>query len=505
MQTKTQAEELQNYLTDASNMAGGHALKLFLPETAEDVAAILRDADEQKMPVTVSGARTGTVGGAIPFGGFVISMERMNKIIGVDKNAGTATVQPGVILGDLQKAVDADGLFYPPDPTEWSCQIGGTVATNASGSRSFKYGATRNFVERLKVVLADGDMIDLRRGEIKADESGMLVLTTLEGREIQVKVPTYKRPQVRKNVSGYFAEPAMDAIDLFIGSEGTLGVIVEIELSLLSKPRGFFSGIVFFETHGALLEFVDEARDLSFAARRNPAPAASGSDLRPAPDASLIEYFDDRALKFISEKFPEVPPEMAGAIYFEQETNEGSEDALLEAWNALLEKHNADLESSWFTTTDADNEKMREFRHALPVSVNERIVRSGQRKVGTDMSVPDDNFLDFLRLYKRVLNESGLDHVIFGHIGDCHLHANILPKNDDEATRARHLYGRFVADAIMLGGTVSAEHGIGKLKRKYLNVMMGERYLSEMAAVKKAFDPKGILGRGNMFDEKFLG
>jgi D-lactate dehydrogenase (cytochrome) len=486
-------------------MAGGHALKLFLPETAEDVAAILRDADEQKMPVTVSGARTGTVGGAIPFGGFVISMERMNKIIGVDKNARTATVQPGVILGDLQKAVDADGLFYPPDPTEWSCQIGGTVATNASGSRSFKYGATRNFVERLTVVLADGDMIDLRRGEIKADESGMLVLTTLDGRKIQVKVPTYKRPQVRKNVSGYFAEPAMDAIDLFIGSEGTLGVIVEIELSLLSKPRGFFSGIVFFETHGALLEFVDEARDLSFAARRNPAPAASGSDLRPAPDASLIEYFDDRALKFISEKFPAVPPEMAGAIYFEQETNEGSEDALLEAWNALLERHNADLESSWFTTTDADNEKMREFRHALPVSVNERIVRSGQRKVGTDMSVPDENFLDFLRIYKRVLNESGLDHVIFGHIGDCHLHANILPKNDDEATRARHLYGRFVADAIMLGGTVSAEHGIGKLKRKYLNVMMGERYLSEMAAVKKAFDPKGILGRGNMFDEKFLG
>ncbi len=505
MLVKTGTEEFQNYLTDASNMAGGHALKLFLPETAEDVAAILRDADEQKMPVTVSGARTGTVGGAIPFGGFVISMERMNKIIGVDKNAGTATVQPGVILGDLQKAVDADGLFYPPDPTEWSCQIGGTVATNASGSRSFKYGATRNFVERLKVVLADGDMIDLRRGEIKADESGMLVLTTLDGRKIQVKVPTYKRPQVRKNVSGYFAEPAMDAIDLFIGSEGTLGVIVEKELSLLPKPRVFFSGSVFFETHGALLEFVGEARDLSFAARRNPAPAASGSDLRPAPDASLIEYFDDRALKFISEKFPEVPPEMAGAIYFEQETNEGSEDALLEAWNALLERHNADLESSWFTTTDADNEKMREFRHALPVSVNERIVRSGQRKVGTDMSVPDDNFLDFLRIYKRVLNESGLDHVIFGHIGDCHLHANILPKNDDEATRARHLYGRFVADAIMLGGTVSAEHGIGKLKRKYLNVMMGERYLSEMAAVKKAFDPKGILGRGNMFDEKFLG
>ena len=177
---------------------------------------------------------------------------------------------------------------------------------------------------------------------------------------------------------------------------------------------------------------------------------------------------------------------------------------MFEQWNTLLEKHGADLERSWFTTNEQDLEKMRDFRHALPVTVNERIAKYKQRKVGTDMAVPDENFPNFLQYYKETLDASGLDYVIFGHIGDCHLHANMLPKDAAEAEKARHIYGRCVAQAIMLGGTVSAEHGIGKLKRKYLAAMMGERYLNEMAELKRAFDPNGILGRGNMFDESYL-
>src|SRR6476661_1909006 len=166
MQVKTQADELQNYLTDASNMPGGHADKLFIPETSEEIAEILKDANAQGTQVTVSGARTGTVGGAIPFGGFVISLEKFNKIKEINKEELFAVVESGVILNDFQKAVEAEDLFYPPDPTEWSCQIGGTVATNASGARSFKYGATREFVEELRVVLADGDTVEIRRGEV---------------------------------------------------------------------------------------------------------------------------------------------------------------------------------------------------------------------------------------------------------------------------------------------------------------------------------------------------
>ncbi len=246
MQTKTQLEDLQDYLTDASNMPGGHADKLLIPESADEIAEILREANASGEPVTISGARTGTVGGAIPFGGSVISLERLNKIA-IDRETRTAVCGAGVILADLQKAAASEGLFYPPDPTEWSCQIGGTIATNASGSRSFKFGPTRGFVDGLHIVLASGDQLKLTRGTAVSADGETIELKTENGESISVKVPTYPRPDVRKNVSGYFNAKPLDAIDLFIGSEGTLGVITEAKLKLLPKWESFFSGIVFFE------------------------------------------------------------------------------------------------------------------------------------------------------------------------------------------------------------------------------------------------------------------
>ena len=500
MLIKTDADELQNYLVDASNLQDGFSEKLFIPETAEEIAEILKEANEKSQPVTISGARTGTVGGAIPFGGFVISLEKLNHIKEIGEDF--AVVESGVILNDLQKAVEAKNLFYPPDPTEWSCQIGGTVATNASGARSFKYGATRKYVERLEIVLADGDLLNLKRGTSFAKD-GFIEIETENGNKIKAKVPTYQQPNTRKNTSGYFSAKKLDAIDLFIGSEGTLGVITEIELKILPKPKGFLSGIVFFKDEKDLLNFVNKARDISFTSRQS-ISANRKLNIANTMDATLLEYFDENSLKFISEKFPETPEDMVGAIFFEQETTDETEDTLFEQWNELLEKHNAALDASWFTTSDQDHAKMREFRHALPVAVNEKVVRNKQRKIGTDMAVPDEMFASFLRFYKQKLNESGLDYVIFGHIGDNHLHANLLPKNDAEIIKAKHLYGRFIAQAVMLGGTVSAEHGIGKLKTHYLDTMFGERFLNEMAEIKRAFDPQGILGRGNMFDAKFL-
>ncbi len=492
MQVKTQLDELQNYLIDASNLSGGFADKLFIPETSAEIAEILKEANEKRIPVTVSGARTGTVGGAIPFGGIVISLEKFNKIKEINQENLTAIVGSGVILNDFQKAVEAENFFYPPDPTEWSCQIGGTVATNASGARSFKYGATRNFVNRIEVILANGEILNLRRGEIFSENDFIQITENLK-----VKLPTYEQPNVRKNTSGYFSGEKVDAIDLFIGSEGTLGIITEIELRILPKPESFFSGIIFFDNESNLLNFVNEAREISFNSRCK--------EISNSIDAGLIEYFDENALKFIGEKFAQVPENAKGAIFFEQETTAETEDILLEQWNELLEKHGADLDQSWFTTTETDREKMREFRHALPVTVNERIVKYKQKKVGTDMAVPDECFASFLKFYKEKLNESGLEYVIFGHIGDNHLHANMIPKNEDEATKAKYLYGRLIAQSIMLGGTISAEHGIGKHKSRYLYVQYGERYLNEMAELKRVFDPNGILGRGNIFDEKFLG
>src|SRR6266567_4214589 len=190
-------------------------------------------------------------------------------------SGGNATTEAGVILRDLQNAVEDKGLIYPPDPTERGCFLGGNIATNASGSRTFKYGPTRNYVERLKIVLATGEVINIRRGEHHAGEDGRIAIGLPSGRAIEAKLPSYRMPRVRKHASGYFVAPGMDLIDLFIGSEGTLGVIVEAELRLLPKPVGVLSGVVFFASEDNLLAFVREARERSLA-NRDPSPTVDG-------------------------------------------------------------------------------------------------------------------------------------------------------------------------------------------------------------------------------------
>ena len=223
---------------------------MVFPENSAQIAEILRAATRDQTPVTVSGAGTGTVGGRVPFGGIVLATDKLNhikRIAHVD-DGGVAVAEAGVVLSDLQRAVDAEGLLYPPDPTERGCFIGGNVATNASGSRTFKYGPTRKYIRRLKIVLATGEELDLRRGNVKAASDGSIRIPLLSGRVIEARLPSYSMPHVRKHASGYFVAPEMDAIDLFIGSEGTLGVIVEIEVGLLPKPEGLLSGVVFFSS-----------------------------------------------------------------------------------------------------------------------------------------------------------------------------------------------------------------------------------------------------------------
>jgi D-lactate dehydrogenase (cytochrome) len=383
-----------------------------------------------------------------------------------------------VVLSDLQRAVDQEGLLYPPDPTERGCFVGGNVATNASGARTFKYGPTRNYVRALKVVLASGEVLDLRCGDVRADSSGRIRLGSVE-----VQLPSYRLPNTRKNASGYFVAPEMDAVDLFIGSEGTLGVICEVEVRLLPKPEGLLSGVVF---------FADEADVLALV-----------SDVRAHGDARALEFFDRESLNFLRQKYSTIPDKAAGAIFFEQETNEATEEAVLSAWQELLDQHHA-LADSWFATNEQDQAKLREFRHQLPVLMNEWFARYRQRKVSTDMAVPDEAFPGLFRLYKETLQSSGMRYTIFGHIGDNHVHVNILPRDDDEGARARELYVEFLKYAASVGGTLSAEHGVGKLKRDYLHFFYNDQQLREMVALKKAFDPNGILGRDNIFSEELL-
>lgn len=467
------SDDIETFLTDASFIRGGYADKVILPETVAEVAEVLSTANRERVPVTVSGAGTGTVGGRVPFGGIVLATDRLNHIKSIGRDSGVA--EAGVILSDYQRAVESAGLLYPPDPTERGCFLGGTVATNASGARTFKYGPTRNYISGLKVVLASGEVLDLKRGETQADAEGRMRVGSID-----VQVPSYLPPATRKNATGYFVGPRMDAVDLFIGSEGTLGVVCEITTRLLPKPEGLLSGVVF---------FTDEADVLALV-----------KDVRARVDARAIEFFDSESLNFLRGKYSTIPAAAVAAIFFEQETTASNEEAVLEQWTELLDQHHA-LVDSWFAVNAGDQAKLREFRHQLPVLMNEWFAHYRQRKVSTDMAVPDDAFPGLFRLYQETLRASGLRYTIFGHIGDNHVHVNILPRDDAEGARARELYVQFLKHAAAVGGTLSAEHGVGKLKCDYLRLFYSDAQLREMAALKHALDPHGILGRGNIFSE----
>lgn len=472
------SNDVQDYLTDASFIRDGYAERVVIPESVEEVSQTLEEANRDRVPVTVSGAGTGTVGGRVPFGGIVLATDRLNRIKVIDRTNNTAVAEAGVILSDFQRSVESEGLLYPPDPTERGCFLGGTVATNASGARTFKYGPTRNYIAGLKVVLPSGEVIDLKRGQIRADAGGHIRIGTVD-----VQLPQVRLPATRKNATGYFVAPGMDAIDLFIGSEGTLGVICEITARLLPKPEGLLSGVVFFANESDVLDLV--------------------ADVRAHVDARALEFFDRESLNFLREKYSTIPVEGVAAIFFEQETTPSTEESVFEQWTMLLDQHHA-LTDSWFATNATDQAKLREFRHQLPVLMNEWFAHYRQRKVSTDMAVPDDAFPGLFRLYQDTLRTSGLRYTIFGHIGDNHVHVNILPRDDAEGSRARDLYVQFLKHAAAVGGTLSAEHGVGKLKREYLRLFYSDDELRALASVKRALDPNGILGRGNIFSEELL-
>jgi len=223
-----------------------------------------------------------------------------------------------------------------------------------------------------------------------------------------------------------------------------------------------------------------------------------------AIDAMSLEYFDRHALELLKDDYPLIPDFADAAIFFEQCTDNVDEAVLLDEWARVLTGHRASLESAWFATTAKDQQKFREFRHRLPEKVNEIVRKNKFPKTGTDIAVPNGNFRDMLLFYEECFKSSGIRYLVFGHIGESHMHANLLPATEAEFIKSKQIYLELVEKAINLGGTVSAEHGIGKLKHPFLEKMVGEKGLREMAALKKVFDRACILGRGNLFPENYL-
>lgn len=488
---KTDSEQFQNYLSDASNYKG-YADSIYIPENESEIVPLLRELNQKKIKVTLTGNGTGLTGGRVPEGGVIISLEKLNKIIELNTIEKFVRVQPAVVLKDLQDFVETKNLFYPPDPTERNCFIGATVATNSSGARTFKYGPTRNYVIGLKIILPDSDIISIEREKFFADGTEAK-LSTDNGNNISFTIPDYKMP-CTKNAAGYFCKKTMDLIDLFIGSEGTLGIITEIKLKLLDLPKNVFSCIAFFQNESDALEFIDEARTMS----SNPSVTFSKEI-----SARGLEFFDRNALAFLQPDYPNIPLSAQAAVWFEQDFNK-NEDEIINEWIELLTKYNCSEESVWIAADRKEREKFHEFRHAISWKVNEFISQHNLKKVGTDVAVPVQAFRNFYNWIKEKVEQSNIRYVIYGHLGDCHPHLNMLPNDEMEYQKAKQLYAKICEEAVRLEGTISAEHGIGKLKREYLLKMYGAENIRKMAALKLVFDPNKILNIGNIFDEKFL-
>ena len=456
-----------HYLEDASNLRG-HAERLIVPADEAELSAALREASAGGTPVTVAGAGTGVTGGRVPFGGWVVSLERFRRL---EVHRGYAVCGAGVLLRDLHAAAQSSGQFYPPDPTETGSALGGNIATNASGSRSFRYGPTRRWVEALRVVLADGTVREFARGEAIDFDPGAVPL-----------------PDVTKNTAGYLLRPGMDWVDLFCGSEGTLGVITEARLRLLPAPKALLSGVVFFASDAAALDAVDAWT-----------PGGAGASSGRETDAlRMLEYMDVHSLALLRARYPEIPAAARAALLIEQELD--SEDSPeVDAWLDRIERSGALAEESWFAATPADRERFRKFRHALPELVNDTVRRAGALKMNTDYAVPRERNRDMLAAYRSVLErEFPGRYVIFGHIGDAHVHVNLFSDPADPQ-HAVDVLTALAREAVAMGGTVSAEHGLGKRKAHLLELQYTPEQIEAMRAVKRRLDPAGILGRGTLW------
>ena len=424
------------------------------PTTAEEVAALLAECTSAGTPVTTAGAQTSTTAASITDRGILLSMRAMQRVIDIDPVARIARVEPGVLVGDLKRACAAHELLFAPDPTsEEECTVGGAVACNASGARSFRYGATRPHVRALRVALADGSITELRR-------------TSLE-----------------KNTVGFAF--AHDPVDWFVGSEGTLGVVVEAEVALLPLPEQVVGLAIPFVSERAALQFVMQARE--------------SRSVHPR----CLEFFDGLALA-IARDAEESSGWAAGAaafVYVEEVPPNGSDPALDE-WLALAEAHGAIVDDVRVYEGETALREARRVRHAVPAHMNERGAARrahGGRKVSTDWAVPYQHLARAIGRARALADEAGIEQaVIYGHAGNGHPHQNFIAEDAGALARIERVVEATLREVIALGGTVAAEHGIGKIKRKWLSLQMSPLQVRTMQAVKHELDPAGILAPGNV-------
>jgi D-lactate dehydrogenase (cytochrome) len=484
---------LHRYLEDAAHYPGGTARAVARPATVEETAWVVGHADA----VLAVGAQSSLTGGATPRGDVVLSTERLTT---VDIHETYVRVGAGVTLRALQDALGARGLWFPPAPTFLGATVGGAVSTNAAGPATFKYGSVRRWVRALTVVLANGDVLRVSRGETTATVNGFL-LSTSDG-ERHIPLPRIVMPRVPKCSAGYFYEPAMDLIDLFIGSEGTLGVIVDADLSVERRPAGVCWILASLSSESAAIRLAGDLR-----AQRQ-------------LDVAAIEHIDRRSIAVLREDGAdrrlgiEIAPDadvllLAQLELSASEAEDGIDEQSLDVLSAILATH--DLDDTAEIVLPSDHRRAAAFvelREAVPAGVNRRVALAHARdmrihKTAADMIVPFEHFAQMMDDCRGLCAERDLDLAVWGHISDGNVHPNVIPRVYADVEKGRAMILELARRVITLGGSPLAEHGVGRnsAKQCLLAMLYGPAGVDSMRAVKLSLDPQWKLGAGLLFEK----
>ena len=511
----TGRDQLEAVEHDAANYPGGAAFALTRPGNEAEIAAIL----QRYARVLPIGAQSSVTGGATPNGEVVLSLARLNRIL--RGGSEYIRVQAGLSLRSLRETLALEDKYYPPVPSYDGATVGGVISTNAAGPATFKYGSTRSWVQALTVILASGQALDLERGQCIAHPDGYFEIdngTWLS----RLPVPAYHMPQVPKCSAGYYAAPQMDLIDLFIGSEGTLGVITEATLRVVS-PRP--------EICVALVPCLHEAQALMLTQSLRESSLKTWEKRNERGlDVSAIEYMDARSVEILREDGSdrrnaitlqpdaktlllvqfELDSELAARAYDDlaQSLEPDAPDVPLVQFARVLEQSGRLEGTELALPGDWERiEHMYALREAVPNGVNTRILHAKQHlhpsitKMAADMIVPFDKLSTMMQIFEDGFAARNLDYAIWGHISDGNMHPNLLPRSFHDLHLAQQLILEAGKAVISLGGCPLAEHGVGRnpIKKALLKNLYGESGIQQMLVIKQALDPERKLAQGNLF------
>ncbi len=435
-------EETKNYAKDETENIAGHPPEVVVkPTSTSQVAQILKLANQHLIPVTPRGSGTGLSGGAIPlYGGICLSLEKMNRILEIDEDNFTATLEPGVILTDLYKEVDKRHLYYPTYPGELSASIGGNVATNAGGMRAVKYGVTRNFVLGLEAVLPTGEIIETGGKYIKSST-------------------------------------AYDLTQLITGCEGTLAVITKVIIKLMPPPGQRYVVLVPFHDIQTAIETV---------------PHILKEGILPMGIEFLTKEVVHLTEQFRGKEMPIHNFEASLMIIVEEKTEEEASHVSNRIGEICLARNAIDV----FIASGERAMDLLAFREkAWPAIVQ------GRKPDAADIVVPRSRIPDYIRMVKETSARTGIQTFMVGHAGDGNVHlAPIIPDSPDAIQRMSDFFQEVFTKGIAMGGTISGEHGIGIAKKKYIGIAIDPPKLELLRRIKKAFDPNNIMNPGKIFD-----